>query len=187
MSGNPTDFDIDFDGDCVRVNIAQDIQREDKNMDAQTPGLNEPISCKGHVLAQLFDENGVLKEEREIDNLIVNTGLYWLAKKLAAESTNEMTHIAVGTSATATSASQTSLVGTESGRVAMTSKTRTNNQVVAVATFPAGVATATLNEAGIFDGSAGTTMFSRVVFGGAVTKGASDSFQITWTITLNAA
>lgn len=167
------------------VNLETDTITETP-MDMPKPFV-DPVVAKGHALLELFDADGVLKESQEINNLIVASGLAWMAKKFAGESTNEMTHIAVGTSSAATSTGQTALVGSELGRVAITTKTRTNNQVVAVATFPAGTGTGTLNEAAIFDGASGTTMFSRLVFGGSVAKGAADSFQITWTLTFNAA
>jgi hypothetical protein len=148
-------------------------------------GINDEITLTGRVSGKLFDAEGNLKQEIEISNLVTTVGKNWLAKKLAQESANEMTHMAVGTSATAPAVGNTTLAGSELGRVAFASKTRTGNAVAIVATFPAGTATGTLNEAGIFDGSSGTEMLARVTFGGAVTKGALDSFQVTWTITMS--
>lgn len=177
MTSENSNFTVDFDKDCIHV----------KEPQMKNPNDTDALTAQGKLLIELIGPDGEVKYSEEIKNLIVNTGLYWFAKKLAGESTNEMSHIAVGTSSTSASASQTTLVGSELGRVAMDSKIRTTNQVVMVATFGAGVATGTLNEAAIFDGSSGTTMLSRVVFSGAVNKGASDSFQVTWTITFNAA
>lgn len=159
----------------------------EESVETLAPPSTDHVRGKGHVLIELIDqETGKVKHREEIDNLIVTVGLAWFAKRLAAESANEMTHIAVGTSASATAAGQTALVGTELARVAMTSKTRTANAVAMVASYPAGTGTGTLNEAGIFDASSAGTMLSRVVFSGAVTKGASDIFNITWTISFSA-
>lgn len=167
---------VDLENDCIFIG----------EKPVETPkGPNDTITLKGQVNGKLFNEAGELIQEIDINNLVTTVGKNWLAKKLAQESANEMTHMAVGTSATAPAIGQTSLIGTELGRVAFASKVRTANAVAIVATFPAGTATGTLNEAGIFDGSSGTEMLARVTFGGAVTKGASDSFQVTWTITMS--
>ena len=163
---------FDFENDCVNFSSPKEPL--------------DPIRITGAVKGVVTNAEGEIVSEFEDNNLIVTAGLSWLAKVFAEESTNAMSHMAVGTSANATSAGQTSLQGSELGRVAVTSKTRVNNQVTVVATFAAGVATGTLNEAAIFDGSSGSTMFSRIVFGGPQNKGASDSFQITWVFTFNA-
>ena len=148
-------------------------------------GINDGIQMKGQVNAVLLDSNGKVKQEINVNNLVVAVGKNWLAKKLAEDSANEMTHMAVGTGTTSPASGDTTLDGSELGRVIFDSKVRTANAVTIIATFPAGTGTGTLNEAGIFDGSSGTELLARVKFGGAVTKGAADSFQVTWTITMS--
>lgn len=167
---------VDLENDCIKIG-----ERPVENMG----GYQDGVKAQGQVHGVLRDEHGNVKKEIDINNLVVTVGKNWLAKKLAEDSANEMTHMAVGTSDQAPALGDTSLVGTEEGRVAFDSKTRTGNAVTIVATFPAGTATGTLNEAGIFDGSSGTELLARVVFGGTVNKGASDSFQVTWTITMS--
>lgn len=181
MSEDAIQYELDLDNDCVRV---ADNHKE-MFMEQLPPGINDKQGMVGQLHCVLRnEETGEIKHEFTVDNLVVTTGKAWLAKRLAAESANEMTHMAVGSSATAPGVGDTALLGTELGRVAFDSKVRTANAVTMIATFPAGTATGTLNEAGIFDGSAGTTMLSRVAFSGPVTKGAADSFQVTWTVTM---
>lgn len=107
--------------------------------------------------------------------------------------------MAVGTGSTdPTLVTRTNLV-TEIGvrKTATASKfttSVTNDAVQYVTTFAAGESTGALNEAGIFNagtsGSAGGggVMLARVVFGGGSTgvinKGANDTLQITWRITV---
>jgi len=159
---------------------------ENDSVNWQKPGFSDFAKIKGSVTGVMTNENGEVVSQFEDKNLIVASGLAWLARVFAGEVFNGMTHMAVGTSATAASTAQTTLVGSELGRVAVASRTRVNNQVTVIATFPAGVATGALNEAGVFDGSSGSTMFARIVFGGVQNKGANDSFQITWVYTFNA-
>lgn len=184
MSEDVIQYELDLEGDCVRV--IENNHEKGNNMNEPLVGFQDNSGkIVGHLHCVLKDEvTGEIKQEFDIENLVVTTGKTWLAKRLAAESVNEMTHMAVGTSSTSPSAGDTALIGTELGRVAFDSKNRSANAVTMIATFPAGTATGTLNEAGIFDGSSGTTMLSRVAFAGPVTKGASDSFQVTWTVTM---
>lgn len=148
-------------------------------------GAREAVGLTGRVQGKLLSASGVVKQEIDISNLVVTTGKNYLAGLLAAETLNDMTHVAVGASATAPGAGDTALIGSELGRVASATPTRTGASVEFVATFPAGTATGTLNEAAIFDGAAGTVMLARVAFDGAVNKAADDEFQITWTITVS--
>jgi len=72
-------------------------------------------------------------------------------------------------------------------RNALTSTTVTSNAIAYVCSWAAGDGTGSLTEAGLFNDSASGsgTMLCRTVFG-TVTKGASDSMTITWTITVSA-
>lgn len=137
----------------------------------------ENLSLKGRVIVRLNDE--IIQE---VDNLVVTTGKNYVASRMKDATATAMSHMAVGSSNTAAAAGQTALVS-ETARVALTSTTLNNNDVVYVSTFAAGTGTGTLNEAGILNGSSGGTMLCRVVFAGAISKGSSDSMTITWTVT----
>jgi hypothetical protein len=145
--------------------------------------LEEPMTLRGHVLVELLDETGQVKDSREVDNLIVTTGRNMIVDRLlAAPTLGVPTHMAVGTGTTAEAVGQTALT-TESARVALTTKTRSGNVLTLVGDYAAGVATAALTEAGVFDAASAGNMHSRVVFA-AINKGANDTLKITWTWTI---
>ena len=94
-----------------------------------------------------------------------------------------MSHMAIGTGATAAAASQTAL-GSESARTGLTSTTVSGADIVYVDTFAAGTGTGAITEAGIFNASSSGDMLCRTVFS-VVNKGASDAMTITWTVTVS--
>jgi hypothetical protein len=90
--------------------------------------------------------------------------------------------MAIGSSSTA-AASADSALGTELGRVALTSTTVTNSSVQYIGDFPAGTGTGAVVEAGVLNASSGGTLLCRTVFA-VVNKGAADTLKITWTVTV---
>jgi hypothetical protein len=144
----------------------------------------DELKVKGSVNVVVHDESGKQKENFTIPNLVVNTGLAYIASRMKDTTETAMTHMAVGTDNTATAGANTAL-GTQLGsRVSLTSTTVTSNSTAYVATFGAGVGTGALTEAGIFNASTSGTMLCRTVFA-VINKGASDTMTITWTITIS--
>lgn len=142
------------------------------------------LKVTGSVQVRLIGEDGQVKQEHVDHNLVTTVGKQWFAKKLAEEAVSEITHVAVGTGNTSPAVGDTQLVS-ETERVEFDSKVRSGVSVTMIGTFGPGVATGTLQEAGLFDGASGTTMLARQVFSGPYTKGASDSLEITWTISVS--
>ena len=138
--------------------------------------ITEELKLTGHVTVAVNDE-----VVQEIPNLVVTAGKGYVASRMKDDSASAMSHMAVGTDNSAAAAGDTAL-GTESGRVALTSTTVSDNVITYVATFPAGTATATLVEAGVFNASSSGTLLWRTVFA-AVNKASSDAMTITWAIT----
>ena len=149
-------------------------------------GVDDFAPIRGHVLIELFDADGNLKDSREIDNLIVTVGKNLIADNLLATPTlGKPTHMELGTGTVAPAAGDTTL-GTviASSRVALTSKTRSTNVVTMVGDWAAGTATNTaITEAGVFDAASAGNMSSRATFT-AINKGAADTLKITWTYTV---
>jgi hypothetical protein len=144
----------------------------------------DELKVTGSVNVVVHDESGKQKENYTIPNLVVNTGLAYIASRMKDDTATAMTHMAVGTDTTATAAGNTAL-GTQLGsRVSLTSTTVTSNSTAYVATFGAGVGTGALTEAGIFNASTSGTMLCRTVFA-VINKGALDTMTITWTITIS--
>lgn len=145
--------------------------------------LHDTIKMTGDLKIVLTDENGQIKHEQEIKNLVVTAGKNFIASRMKDTTKGAMSHMAIGSGTTAANVADTTL-GTELGRVSLTSTTVTTNNVAYVATFPAGTGTGAVTEAGLFnDGSAGD-MLCRTVFS-VINKGAADTLGITWTVTVN--
>lgn len=138
--------------------------------------INETLKLTGHVTVAVNNE-----VVREIPNLVVTAGKGYVASRMKDTTAGAMSHMAVGTDNTAVAAGDTAL-GTEAGRVALTSSTVAANVITYVATFPAGTASAALTEAAILNASSGGTMLCRTVYP-TVTKQSSDAMTITWAIT----
>lgn len=152
--------------------------------------LKEAPKASGELKIVLRDENGNIKDERRVKNLIVNSGLEYIVSRMKDATATAMSHMEVGTGSTAAAASDTALGAAVSGaRVALDSTTipdgTPDDDLVYVATFGAGTGTDALTEAGIFNAASAGTMLCRTVFS-AVNKGANDSLEITWTISLSA-
>jgi hypothetical protein len=146
--------------------------------------INDNLTLKGRVAIVLRDKDGKVKQEQEIRNLVVDAGLDFIASRMGGTSSDVMSHMAIGSGTNAADAADTTL-GTELGRVALTSSTVTDNAIAYVATFGAGTGTGAVTEAGIFNDASTGDMLCRTVFS-VVNKGADDSLQVTWTVTLNA-
>lgn len=142
--------------------------------------LNENISIKGDLKITLRDVvTGELRERIE-KNLVVSVGKSYIASRMARNTSPVMSTMAVGTVSTAPSASDTSLrAQLVSVSLAVAGGTPSGNTVLYTATFPPGVGTGALVEAGIF----GSVMLSRTTFT-VINKGANDEMIINWTLTV---
>lgn len=155
-------------------------------------GANEQfLQLHGRLDVMLYDEFGNLKDERHFDNLIVDSGFEGVAYRIAPHdgtaATNPWNYIAIGTGTTAPAAGDTGLSGSQLARIQDTQATYTatpSKQLQLQATFGAGVGTGTVSESGLFDASSGGSMLARQTFT-TITKGASDTLTVTWTITLS--
>ena len=144
--------------------------------------FTESINVKGNLEVILLDKNGNQKDYRKINNLVVAVGKDTIASRMVGNTTAIMSHMAIGSSNTIATTSQTAL-GTELGRVALDSTSRSSNTITYVATFGAGTGTGALTEAGILNAASSGSLLCRTVFG-VVTKSASDTIVITWNVTV---
>lgn len=126
----------------------------------------------------LFDANGNIKDVRTLHNTVTTAGKNGAADQiLASPSLNKPTHMAIGTGSPTGTA-----LGTELDRNAFTSKTRSGAVVTMVGDWAAGDGTGAITEAGTFDAASTGNMWTSASFS-VVNKGASDTLQITWTLT----
>lgn len=145
--------------------------------------INDSIKVTGELKLTLIRPDGHVKHEVIIPNLVVTTGKNYIASRMKDASATAMSHMAIGTGSTAAAAGNTAL-GSEAGRVALTSTTVSNSDVAYVATFPAGTGTGAITEAGILNASSGGTLLCRTVFN-VINKAAADTLGITWTVTVS--
>ncbi len=146
--------------------------------------MNDGLKLRGDVALVLRDKDGNVKDERNIKNLIVDSGLNFICDRMKNDET-AMTHMALGSGSTAAAAGDTSLGSQLGSREALDSDTVSSNTITYTASFEASDATGAVTEAGIFNAASGGTMLCRTVFS-VVNKGADDSLSVTWTITLTA-
>ena len=150
------------------------------------------LKLSGKLNIVVTGEDGSIKETREVNNLVVTKGLTYIASRMKDATAAAASHMAIGTSNTAAAAAQENLQAAESARVALTSITPAASSVAFVATFGAGVGTAALQEAAIFNYAtyaatpgANQFMLCRTTFP-VINKAAADTMTITWTINLAA-
>jgi hypothetical protein len=146
--------------------------------------VGDTLPVTGKVLVELYGPDGDLKEQRRVDNLVVDAGKAHIADRLSSSPGGAaMGWMAIGTGSTAPAAANTAL-GTEIDRNATTSITDAANVVTYLGNWAAGDGTnSAIAEAGIFNASSVGTMLARATFT-AINKGASDTLAITWTVTV---
>jgi hypothetical protein len=144
--------------------------------------LNDHPQAHGKLEIKLYDAHGQLKDARSVDNLLVQSGLNWMAARFVGTPA-AMSHMAIGSGAVAPALANLAL-GNELGRAALTAQNSAANVATYSATFAAGVGTGAVTEAGIFNAGAAGTMLNRATFP-VVNKGALDTMQVNWTVTQN--
>tara|TARA_Y100001937_G_scaffold44121_1_gene62134 strand:+ start:478 stop:903 length:426 start_codon:yes stop_codon:yes gene_type:complete len=140
--------------------------------------INDDLKLKGKLAIAI---NGEVVQE--VDNLVVTAGKGYVASRIKDASATAMSHMAIGSGSTAAAASDTAL-GSELGRVSLTSTSVSGAVVTYVATFAAGTGTGAVTEAALLNASSSGTMLCRTVFS-VVNKGSADSMTITWTVTVS--
>ena len=144
--------------------------------------IQETVKATGALQIKLYGPDGTLKQEQNVKNLVVTTGKGYIASRMVNTPT-AMSHMAIG-SGTVDPAVGDTVLGTELGRVALTSSTAVAAVVTYIASFGAGTGTGAITEAGIFNAASGGTMLCRTEFA-VVNKGVDDSLSITWTVTVS--
>ena len=146
---------------------------------------SEGIVIKGRWTAELFAEDGSLKDRREGDNLVVTNGKEFMASFLHSAVTGSsftMQFVAIGTDNTAATLADTAL-GTESTRTTGTASYTSGALFDVVATFEAGDGTGAIVEYGLFSANAAGTMLSRDIED-VINKGVSDTLTVTAQLTI---
>jgi hypothetical protein len=146
--------------------------------------MNSIVKATGSLVINLFDEHGMLKDQRKVNNIVVLIGRQWIVGRMAGNTPTLMSHMAIGTSGNDL-ADVNSILANEIARSSVTSTTA-GNTIIFNSTFAPSVGTGILLEAGVFN-SASTnagTMLCRTVFS-AINKLAGDTLQVEWKVTIN--
>ena len=144
--------------------------------------IQETVKATGALQIKLYGPDGKLKQEQNVKNLVVTAGKGYIAGRMVGTPT-AMSHMAIGSGTVDPAVGDTTL-GTELGRVSLTSSAAAAAVVTYIASFGAGTGTGAVTEAGIFNAGSGGTMLCRTEFA-VVNKGADDSLSITWTVTVS--
>lgn len=142
---------------------------------------NESLILHSNVNYKLFDEDGLLKQEENVHNLICTAGKDKLVATSSMKYIKDFAYIAIGTNATAANAADTTL-GTETARSLATLSNPDAHTYQAQVTFAAGTGTGTVTESGLLDAASTGNLLTHQVFSG-IAKAAGDSLQVTWSIT----
>jgi hypothetical protein len=141
--------------------------------------MRDALKIKGELHVVVRGPDGEVKEEIRVENTVTTAGKNGIADQiLAAPSLAKPTHMAIGTGSPGATA-----LGTELDRNALTSKTRSGAVVTMVGDWAAGDGTGAITEAGVFDAAGAGNMWLSASFA-VKNKGASDTLQITWTLTI---
>lgn len=137
-------------------------------------------SMTGRVEYVLRGPDGRVKLRRVVENTVTTAGKNAAASALlATPDLGKPTHVAVGTGTPGANA-----LGAELVRVALATKTRSNNVITMTASLGAGTGTGALTEEGIFDAASAGNMFLSQSFS-VINKAAGDTLDITHTWTFN--
>lgn len=138
-----------------------------------------------NVILRLFGPDGTLKDTRTVHNLVTTLGKYCAAAQiLAVPGIVAPGWMEVGTG-NGIGVGGTKLAAFIAGsRTALTTKTRTNNVITMVCTFPAGTGTGPITECGLFnvvtEDTTDLLLYAEFL---VINKGALDTLTVTWTWT----
>jgi hypothetical protein len=145
--------------------------------------LNENLEMNGKLSIVVTGQDGSIKQELVVPNLVVTVGKEYIASRMVGTAATVMSHMAIGAGVTPPVVGNT-VMESSLAREALTSFTASTNVVTAVASFIAGTGTGAVTEAGIFNAGSGGTMLCHTTFP-VVNKEAGDSIAITWAITVS--
>lgn len=155
------------------------------------PEAKDNFGIKGKVSWVLRDKDGNIKEQGSYENTVTELHDALVADRLAGGSDQLINWGHAGTGSGGTSASTILAAEFAESRTTLTSSTQQaggdDNDVQYIYTLAAGVCTGAIEEIGIFTSEAynsgGLCCYNDTI---SLTKGASDTLTITWTVTYGA-
>lgn len=157
------------------------------------------VQMLGHVKAELFGPDGILKGTWEQHNLVTDVGDNYMTGRFYSGATAPvMTNMKLGSASTAASKNGAGsfvavadyIAGSAHACDESSPKVGASPNIAQwIHTWAAGEATGTIRRVGIVDNTTNageadaTHTFSMSVFSGDIPKGASDTLKVTWTVT----
>lgn len=142
------------------------------------------FKTEGNLYIVLTDENGQVKQEEYVKNLVVNTGKNYIAQRIANNTTAVMNYMSVGTSSASPGVANTALgaeIAASRVTIGAANTSVSSNTTTYVATFPPATGTGAIVEAGIFNDPSTGLMLARTTFP-VINKGSLDTLVISWSI-----
>lgn len=142
--------------------------------------MEESVKAKGRVVIEVRDRDGNLKLRFETNNTITDLGKSHFADRLIFPPTQDpMCAMAIGTGTPSTTA-----LGSETTRRGFKSLTSSGHSTIYTGHWDIDDNfSATITEAGIFNkGALGGTMLCSAIISPSISKGLTDSLDITWTV-----
>jgi len=137
-----------------------------------------------NLLAVLKDKDGKVIDEQKVSNQVQTAMLTHVADALSAQAETQASHMGIG-SGTGQGVGDNALA-TQLTRQALDNATPSHSAAVVTyhRTFAAGEGTGTVTEAGVFNDVAAGTM---LLYNDSISfaKGAGDSLELTWTLTIS--
>ena len=143
---------------------------------------DEVVRYKVNVIAELFGPDGVLKDRREVHNLITTAGKDKLLLYTGANKVADFSRMAIGTGTTAASASDTALQTEVARTTAITPTNPDAHTLQFQTTYAAGTGTGAITEVGMLDANSSGTLLNHTIFS-AINKAAGDALTMTVQIT----
>jgi hypothetical protein len=165
---------------------ADDLKMELERIAARVgdAGNNESLVLRSNVHIELRGPDGELKEVRDEHNLTCTAGKEVLLSVASGKQVKDFAYMAIGNGTTAAAITDTYATMVTPTYYATNPVTPTNpdaDHTQFQATWAAGSGTGAVTEAALLDAGATGHMLFHQIFA-AVNKGASDTLQITWSI-----
>lgn len=147
--------------------------------------MEDKFGLRGDLTIILRDKDGNIIDQRDIRNTIVDAGYDFICDVIGhVTQPADMHYTGIGTGTTGVLGTDTTLE-TEVVRVANVYAHSTGTKIfTSTADYAAGTGTGAITESALLNAAAAGTMLNRVVFD-VINKGASDTLQVVWTITLS--
>jgi hypothetical protein len=146
--------------------------------------MSDKIELKGKFRVTVRDaKTDKVLRDFEVENVILSVGKEPVAQLINGEAPTIPLYCAVGSDDTAPDPAQTGLLA-EIGRIEVTTRQRTGNQIVYSTFFSASDCNGTWNEMGLVNAQSGGIFLNRVLFPASIAKDSTKTVTVDYTLTV---